>query len=276
MIHMCFMKRFIAIGLLYIVQPVKAQELFTFTEPASNMATSNMGIRLNNYFMNEAYSSKTDYHLVPEVMVGINKKLMLHGEVFFSNLRSNFSFEGGAVYGKYRFYSMDEVHAHLRMAAFGKLSRNNGIIHQQAIDLNGHNSGYETGVIVTKLLNKFAFSASASFLHATDNSNDHKFFYSNAERNAIGYTFSAGKLLLPKEYTDYKQTNLNAMVEFLGQVNPGSGLGYFDIAPSLQVIINSVARIDIGQRIKLSGKLQRSAPGGTFVRLEYNLFNVFK
>ena len=66
------------------------------------------------------------------------------------------------------------------------------------------------------------------------------------------------------------------MIEFLGQINTGSSRGYLDMAPSLQLIINSVARIDVGQRIKLSGNLQRTAPGGTFVRLEYNLFNFFK
>jgi hypothetical protein len=271
------MKRFITIGLIWLIQPAKAQELFVFTEPASNMATSSVGIRLNNYFMNEAYSSKTDYHLVPEVMVGVSKKLMLHGEMFFSNRsNNNFSFEGGAVYGKYRFYSMDEVHSHFRMAAFAKLSLNNSIIDEGAINLNGQNSGYEAGIIATKLLNKFAFSGSASFLHATNNGNDHTFIYSDGVRNAMGYTLSAGKLLLPKEYNNYKQTNLNAMIEFLGQVNAGSGSGFIDIAPSLQIIINSVARIDIGQRMKLSGKLQRMAPDGTFIRLEYNLFNVFK
>ena len=225
--------------------------------------------------MNEVNSSKTDYHLVPEVMLGISKKLMLHGEIFFSNRSNkNFSFEGGAVYGKYRFYSVDDVHSHFRIAAFGKLSLNNSIVDEAAINLNGQNSGYEAGIVATKLLNKFAFSATTSFLHATDNGNNNKFYYGTTQRNAISYTASVGKLLLPKEYTDYKQTNLNAMVEFLGQANTGSSLGYLDIAPSLQVIINSVARIDVGQRIKLSGKLQRSAPGGTFIRLEYNLFNV--
>ena len=226
--------------------------------------------------MNGVNTSKMDYHLGPEVMAGVSKKLMLHGEMFFSDRSNNFSFEGGAVYGKYRFYSMDDVHSHFRMAAFGRISLNNSIIDEPAIDLNGQNSGYETGIVATKLLNKFAFSASASFLHATDNGNGHKFYSGNGERNAMDYSISVGKLLLPKEYTDYKQTNLNAMVEFLGEVNSGSGLSYLDIAPSLQVIINSASRIDIGQRIKLMGKLQRSAPGGTFVRFEYNLFNLFE
>ena len=162
------------------------------------------------------------------------------------------------------------------MAAFGRISRNTGVIDQEAIDLNGHHSGYESGLIITQLLNKFAFSATASFLHATDNGGNNKFYYGSGQRNALGYTASVGKLLLPKEYTSYRQTNLNAMVEFLGQVNTGNSRGYLDIAPSLQVIINSVARIDIGQRIQLSGKLQRTATGGTFVRLEYNFFNLLK
>ncbi len=265
------------IGLVFFIQESKAQELYVFTEPASNMATSAAGFRLNNYFMNETNSSKTGYHLAPEIMIGINKKLMLHGEIFFSNRSANgLSFEGGGIYGKYRFYSEDEVHSHFRMAAFGRYSFNNSIIDEEAINLNGYNSGFETGIVVTKLLNKFAFSASTSFMHATDNRNGHTFYYGNNLRNAIGYTISVGKLLLPKEYTSYRQTNLNAMVEFLGQVNTGSNRGYLDMAPSLQLIINSVARIDVGQRIKLSGNLQRTAPGGTFVRLEYNLFNLFK
>lgn len=260
-----------------MAQSVQGQELFVFTEPASNMATSSAGLRLNNYFMQDRNSSKTAYLLVPELMYGASKKLMLHAEVFFSDLdNKNFSFRGGALYGKYRFYSADEVHSHFRIAAFGKYSSNNSVIDQEAIDLNGHNSGFEAGLIATKLLNKFAFSGSAAVLHATDNSNDNKFYYGNGQRNAIGYTTSIGKLLLPKEYTSYRQTNLNVMVELLGQVNTGNSRGYLDIAPSLQLIINSVARVDIGQRIKLSGKLQRSAPGGTFVRLEYNFFNLFK
>ena len=198
--------------------------------------------------------SGTSYSIAPEVMFGVSKTIMLHAEFFFSNRsNTNICFEGAALYGKYRFYSEDEVHSHLRMAAFGRISRSNSIISQEAIDLNGNNSGYESGMVITKLLNKFAFSASASFLHAMDNGSNNDFYYGNEQRNAIGYTASVGKLLLPKEYTGYKQTNLNAMIEFLGQVNTGSSRGFLDVAPSLQLIINSVARIDVGQRIKLSG-----------------------
>ena len=48
-----------------------AQELFVFTEPASNMPAKSIGIRLMNSFMGN--SDKTiNYHVMPEVMVGVN------------------------------------------------------------------------------------------------------------------------------------------------------------------------------------------------------------
>ena len=81
--------------------------------------------------------------------------------------------------------------------------------------------------------------------------------------------------MLPKDYTDYKQTNLNLMLEFLNQFNLGSGKYYMDIAPSMQLIFNSVARVDIGYRQQLNSSLYRTAPNGLFVRLEYNLFNAY-
>ena len=93
---------------------------------------------------------------------------------------------------------------------------------------------------------------------------------------AVNYTFSIGKLMLPKEYKDYNQTNINLMLEFLSQVNAGSGRYYIDLAPSVQMIFNSQSRVDIGYRKELSSTLLRTAPNGFFIRLEHNLFNVFK
>ena len=81
--------------------------------------------------------------------------------------------------------------------------------------------------------------------------------------------------MLPKEYKDYRQTNLNLMVEFISQVNTGSGKYYMDIAPSVQMIFDSQVRVDVGYRKELSTTLLRTAPNGFFVRLEYNFFNAF-
>jgi hypothetical protein len=251
-----------------------AQELYVFTEPASNMAAKSIGLRLNNYIMPETYTSKTNYHLIPEIMVGVSKRLMVHGDVFFSNRNKALSAEGGSVYAKYRFLSHDDVQKHFRMAAYSRYSFNNSDIHQEEINLYGHNTGYELGIIATQLLHKVAISTGLSFLKALDNGSGNKYPYSGSTK-AINYTLSVGKLLLPKEYKDYKQTNVNLMLEFLNQYNPGPKRYYIDVAPSVQFIVNSVARIDLGYRKELRSTLYRTAPDGLFVRLEYNFFNVY-
>jgi hypothetical protein len=208
-------------------------------------------------------------------MVGISKKIMLHGDVFISNRNKALSTEGGSVYAKYRFLSNDDVQKHFRMAVYGRYSFNNSDIHQQEINLYGHNSGYEAGIIATQLLHKVALSSGVSYLKAMDNGNNHKYPYGSNNSKAINYTLSIGKLMLPKEYRDYKQTNLNLMVEFLNQYNLGSGKYYMDIAPAVQLIFSSVARIDVGYRRELTTTFYRTAPNGLFLRLEYNLFNVY-
>ena len=253
----------------------KAQELYVVTEPASNMATKSIGLRLNNYFLGEKNSSKTDYHLIPEIMLGVSRTIMIHGDVFFSNKSKDFRAEGGSIYAKYRFLSNDEVQRHFRMAAFARISVNNSVIDQEEINLYGFNSGFEGGIVATQLLHKVALSSGVSFVKATDNSNENKFIYGTAKSKAINYTLSIGKLMLPKEYKDYKQVNLNLMLEFLNQFNLGSGRYYCDVAPAAQLILNSIARIDVGYRHQLWGTLVRTSPNGVFVRLEYNFFNVW-
>ena len=258
--------------LLLFSSLLQAQELFVFTEPASNMAAKSIGLRLNNYLMPQANSS-TNYYLVPEVMVGVSKKVMIHGDVFLSNSDKNFKTQGGSIYGKYRFFSNDDIQKHFRMAAFGRISFNNSPIYQEDINLYGFNSGYEAGLMATQLLHKVALSSGISFVKALNNSS-YKFPY-QGNSNALNYTLSFGKLLLPREYKNYGQTNLNFMLEFLNQLNIGSGKYYVDAAPSLQLIFNSQSRIDVGYRKQLSSSLFRTSSGSVFVRFEYNFFNVY-
>lgn len=268
------MKHVIVVVLVGFCINLQAQELFVFTEPASNMAARSIGIRLNNYLMKENNSSKYNYHLLPEFMLGISKKIMLHGEMFLSDRNNRFVAEGGSIYLKYRFFSIDDVHSHFRLAALGRYSYNNSDVHQQAIDFFGHNSGYEAGLVATKLVNKVAVSAGASYLHASDNGTE-KFIYSDKERNAAYYTLSFGKLMLPKEYTSYRQTNLNLMFEVIGQTNLGSKKSYLDLAPSIQFIFGSRARFDVGYRFPVVNDLSRTADRGAVIKLEYNFFNAF-
>jgi hypothetical protein len=161
------------------------------------------------------------------------------------------------------------------MAAYTRLSYNNSDVHQPAIDVNGHNSGVETGVIATQLIKKVALSASVAHMYAADNGKGNKFIYANPNRNAVGYTLSIGKLMLPKTYISYNQPNLNVMVEMQGQTNWQTGQSFVDLAPSVQLILMSRMRIDLGYRFPVVNNLKRTADRGYLFRLEYNIFNVF-
>ena len=271
------MLKSIPISLLLLISILsgKAQELFTYTEPASNMAAKSIGLRLTGTLMYDSYEKSNSLHTMPEFMVGLSRKIMIHGVVFLSNRNKAFIGEGGSLYMKYRFFSVDDVHSHFRMALYGRYAVNNSDIHQQAIDLHGHNSGYEIGYVATKLINKTAVSASCSFIHAQDNSKNNEFVYPSSQRNAATFTMSVGKLMLPKAYTSYKQLNVNAMVELLGQTNLATGRTFVDVAPVLQFIVLSKMRIDMGYRICLDNTLFRTAPEGGLLRVEYNLFNAF-
>ena len=262
-------------ALLFLSLVVNGQELFSVTEPASNRPSHSIGFRVDNSIMNETGTSKINYHLIPEIMIGVSKKWMLTANTFFSNRPGILRNEGGSIYAKYRFLSKDAMQKHFRMAVFGRLSYNNSDIHQEEINMYGHNTGMEAGIVATQLLRKVALSSGVSYVKATDNGNNNKFVYGYNEQRAVNYTFSIGKLMLPKEYRDYRQTNINLMVEFLSQVNTGSGKYYIDMAPSVQLIMNSQSRVDIGYRKELSATLLRTAPNGFFIRLEYNFFNVF-
>ncbi|HEY4291370.1 MAG TPA: hypothetical protein VGN00_29920 [Puia sp.] len=76
-------------------------------------------------------------------------------------------------------------------------------------------------------------------------------------------------------YTSYKQTNVNQMLELLGQQLIGSNKAYLDIAPAAQFIFNSQTRVDIGYKFQLYSNMTRTTPNAIMVRIEHLLFNVF-
>lgn len=255
-----------------LVCPVFSQELYVNTEPASNMATNSIGIRLENqgYFKPE-YKNRTSL----EVMVGATRKLMVHGTLYASDYyHLDQHFEGGSVYAKYRFLSVDSVQSHFRGAVFVKAAAINNPLPNQEIGLEGDNSGFQTGVVFTRLIHKLALSASGSYLHGFDNLGGYQIPATNA-RDAIGYTLSAGYLLFPRKYENYNQVNMNIYAELLGKANPGYGQSYLDVAPAVQLIFNSFLRVDFSYRTPLYNQMVRTSNNVYLVRLEYNLFNVF-
>jgi hypothetical protein len=269
------MKKYFLFILLISSLQIKAQELFVMTEPASNMPTGAIGVRAMNSFMFEK-DGTLNYHIMPEIMWGATQKWMFHLQSFHSNRTTGgLNTEGGSLYAKYRFLSNDDIHNHFRMAAYVRYSINNADIHQEEIETMGHNTGYEAGIVITKLVNKVAISSSLSFEKALNNFANNKFPITQSN-NATNYTLSVGKLMYPKKYTSLKQTNINMMCEFLGQMLNSNGKSYLDAVPSIQFIIRSQARIDVAYRRELYSAMNRTAPNGFMIKFEYSFFNVTK
>ena len=251
-------------------QNVFSQELFVITDPASNVPANSLGVNVMQSLFKEEMKSGYNYHFMPEVSYGLNKNIMFRASAFVSNRNNNLVTEGGSFYTKYRFYSADDLNSHFRLAAYGRYSFNNADIHQEQIEILGHNSGFETGIIATKLIKKVAISSSVSFEKAFDNKPSYP-FPDNIGDNATNYTLSLGKLMYPKKYTNYKQTNINLMVEFVGQTINENGKSYLDVMPAVQFIFNSQARLDFAYRQELISSMVRSAPNGFYFNLYYTI-----
>ena len=250
---------------------IQAQELFVMTEPASNMPTASIGVRDMSLFAFKK-TGGYNYHNMPELMWGVNKDWMVHASAFLSDKQGDLMLEGGSLYAKYRFFSVDDLHSHLRLAAYGRISTSNAEIHQEDIETMGMNSGYEIGTVATQLINKTALSASISYERAFNNQGN--IFPDEWSNSAMNYTFSVGQLMYPKKYTNFKQTNINVMLELLGQRLNQNGKSYLDVVPSIQFIVNSQARIDLAYRRQIYSDMERISANSILLKLEYTFFNV--
>ncbi|MBC9930463.1 hypothetical protein [Chitinophaga qingshengii] len=269
-------------------QVTTAQELYVNTEPASNMPANSLGIRLTNKFFKMEHDGTTGMRFEPEVMWGINKKLMVHAIGYAANMmQSSIRMEGGSVYAKYRFLSLDQQHAHFRMAAYVKGSViDNPYLPSTAatrkpynntdIDLEGATSGVSGGIIATQLLHKLALSTTLGYSRYMNNVKDN--IPEGFPKNSVNYSLSAGYLVLPVRYKNFNQTNLNLYVELLGKTNTdAAGRGsYLDIAPAVQFIFNSTTRLDLSYRTQLTGDMARNSFNSFLVRIEHNIFNIKK
>jgi len=270
---------FIILAALF-VQHASSQELFVVTEPASNVPAGSLSFKLGQSRMKEKFEEGFNYHMMPEITWGINKNLMVRASGFISNRNSNgnntdLKTEGASLYAKYRFLSTDDVHSHFRMATFGRYSINNADIHQEELETMGHNTGFEAGLVATKLIKKIAISSSVSLEKVGDNKPNYPFPDGQSDM-AFNYTLSFGKLMYPKKYTDYKQTNINLMFEIVGQTLNENQRSFLDVVPSIQFIINSQARIDLAYKQQLYSSMLRSAPNGVYLNLQYNFFNLYR
>ncbi|MFT3935539.1 MAG: hypothetical protein QM726_18070 [Chitinophagaceae bacterium] len=260
------LKQIISFGLLLLFSiTATAQELYVFSEPASNMPAHSVAAKLN-YRIPATATFKQRFS--PEVMFGLNKDWMLHVSGTFSDFYTpQLRWESVKTYAKYRFYSNDEVHRHFRMAAFAEASYSRSPFYYGDINLDGDNSGIQAGLVATQLINKFAISATASYVRAFANRQEHVSQLGHSI-NALSYSLSAGYLLLPFSYTDYKQTNLNLYLEAIGMQGLDKSDYMLDLAPALQLIFNSNMKVNLGMRIQASGNMDRIANNSYFVAVE--------
>ena len=257
-----------------------AQELFPLTEPASNMPANSVGIRINQTLMPsfqesnlEASNTGAKYRLNPELMWGISKKLMVHANVYASNMyQQSFRFEGASMYFKYRFFSKDDTRQHFRLACFGKASKVNNPFKYNEINLGGDNSGIGLGVIATQLLHKLALSFTGGYTKAFRSNRQE--FSTAQPTETFSYSLSSGYLLWPLKYKSFNQPNFNIYFEVLGNFNPENEESFLDLAPAFQIILKSRTRIDVGYRKQINGNMLRLSESAYFLKFEYNIFNI--
>jgi hypothetical protein len=266
------MKFLLLLILLLSVTASDAQELYPFTEPASNMPSKSMSLKLSGMFGKGVHGNRLEQRYSPEVMFGLSKKWMVHAGVSFSNMYENsYYYESARLYAKYRFLSKDEVHKHFRMAAFAAAAYSRNHLQHNELNLMGDHSGVQVGVIATQLWNKLAISGTASLLEVFDKKRNDKTVPQQYAFESLNYSLSAGYLVLPVDYKDYNQTNLNIYAEFLGGRNlDWKYEKYFlDLAPSIQLIFKSTSKLNLGYRFQLKGDIYRNMENSWMLSYEH-------
>ncbi len=179
-------------------------------------------------------------------MFGFSKHLMVHVSSTFSDFYwPSPRWESGKLYAKWRFYSNDDVHKHFRMAAFAEGAYSESPFTYGDINLDGDNSGVQGGLIATQLVNKLALSATTSLIKVYTPNGEHA-GHENHSLESVYYSLSAGYLLLPRNYTSYKQPNLNLYFEMIGMRGLGRDHYMLDLAPAVQLILTSNFKINAG------------------------------
>jgi hypothetical protein len=241
---------------------VQAQELYVFSEPASNMPARAVGLKYTGKFLKGIHSGKLEQRQMLQAQFGLSKKWMIHTSTTISDMYSYpvTRWESANVYVKYRFLSMDQVHAHFRMAAFLEASYSRNQLFYDELTLEGDQSGVQAGIIATQLLHKLAISGTVSTLQVLSGQRND---YDGSNRpypfSALNYSLSAGYLLFPRKYTSYKQTNFNLYMELLGSQTLDKRRHFVDLAPAAQFIFNSTTKLNFGYRFQLSGNMHRMA-----------------
>lgn len=278
-----------------------SQELFPHAEPASNVPKGVVGIRLmyDRYKEQSSNRIKESYHA--RIMYGITSKWTIMSTIGVSNhhykafptdilpyffnhhLRTypaaGYAIEGINVYSKYRFFTHDKYHQHIRLAVFAEGCKS-FVAHDDAEPtLMTDNSGYGGGIIATYLYEKLALSMTAGFIKPlVYKQDDINIVFKSGDASYL--ELSAGYRILPIRYTSYSDINVNVYSEFsfkqygaayveqngaeidfaqYAKNNPYtakalSAGSYIDGHFAVQFISNSNSRLDIGVTLALKNR----------------------
>lgn len=273
--------RNLIIGILCFISFTKlsAQELYVYAEPASNLPARSLSLKLKSQLVGEdGIYGRFSYRYTPQVMVGVSKKLMLRAAASIGNMQTQRAkFESLQLYGKYTILSVDDIHSHFRLSAFGQLARSTVPFHYDEIELGGDKSGIEAGLIATQLWHKFALSGTLSHVQVLHASRKHREVYiPERSFSALQFSLSGGYLLFPRVYSSYKQTNLNLYLELLTQRLLDKPGYYVDLAPALQFIFSSATKLNLGYRHQLGTSMHRMTHNSWLLSVETTMLNAFK
>lgn len=252
------------------------QELFISTEPASNMPARSWGLRAGgeSSAMNNVIQTRTEF----EAMYGFTKDIMGHLQLYASNHLGGYTYENVGLYAKYRFYTDDGFKYHVRSALYGKAMLGKQATTTPLAGLDGGTTGFGVGNVTTLLIDHFAASATLGAAFGTPNIQiDEHHIYRDI--TTYNYSLSFGYLVLPTHYTSYDNPNLNLYAEFLGKyasysedehdVSMKTNANEIILSVGPQLILSSIARIDLAFRTALSSNAQHRTPNSVVVKFEH-------
>jgi hypothetical protein len=259
----------VLVGMFISTTCLVAQELYPSTEAASNSPKDVLRLRAMTMYV----PTSGEAIFGAKAMYSVTDKLMLVGTVNTSSwLAEGFPtpfklytpvFRSTTLYAKYRLFSEDAPHQHIRLAAFAEFDYAPNTVSFVSYT-EGIKNGATAGGIGTVLLNRTALSATASYFLPVSLGGT-----TGLDGGVFNYSLSVGHLVLPERYTAYSEVNLNVYCEFLGYLYtpsaaqhahldanhpPINNVHYFnrlDIAPAVQLIFNSQAKLDFSLRTQL-------------------------
>lgn len=270
----------------------QAQELFPSSEPASTLPKGVWvgRVTFKNY---SEFNQPRNYYAI-RGMYGITAKLSAYVTVSVSNHHLNrypedlnnyflnhhtpalaikypYQLEGFNLYTQYRFFSRDGKNRHFRMAWYGEAAKSFAAHDEAEPYLMADNSGFGSGLIITKLINRLAISSTVGFINPLAYKEKGRDLSVHSGK-AFSWGLQFGYLAFPREYRTYDDLNVNLYLEIFGKtygdaqimwngsaydisaIESLQGGSYIEFRPGIQFILNSKSRLDVTIAQSLKGR----------------------